>query len=66
MTKGSTLIGIEAVMGMLATGHPTDGMDEVTAIKILKPILIRVMGVGLTVKVQSRGVLNPILITSVL
>ena len=48
------------------TGHPADGMDEVSAIEIFEPVLIRVMGVGPTMEVSGRRVLNPVLIMSVL
>ena len=49
-----------------ATSHATDGMDEVAAVKILKPVLIRVVGVGTTIKVVRWRVLTTFLVASVL
>ena len=46
--------------------HPTDGMDKVSTIEVVEPILVRVMGIGAMVKIMSRGVLHSILVTSVL
>ena len=48
------------------TGHSAESMDKVLMIKIMEPILVWVMGVGLTVKVVSRGVLHVVPIMSVL
>ena len=66
MAKGGTLIRIQSVMRQLAMSHPTDGMNEVASVKILEPILIRIVGVGATIEFMSRGVLNSILVTSIL
>ena len=43
--------------------HPANRMDEVVVVKVFKPILIRVMGIGTTIEVVCRGVLNTVLIT---
>ena len=40
------------MMTQLAMGHPTDGMNKVSMVKVFKPILIRVMGVGMTIEVM--------------
>ena len=48
------------------TGHPTDGVDEITTVKIFKTVLIGIMGVGLTMKVKRGRVFNPVLIMSIL
>ena len=50
----------------LAAGHSTDGVNEVTTVEVFKPILIQVMSVGPMVEVGSGGVLDPVLITSIL
>ena len=66
MTKGGTLIRIQLVMRQLAMGHPTDGVNEVAMIQVFEPVLVRIMGIGATIKLVSRRVFNPILIMSVL
>ena len=65
-TKGGALIRVEMIAGKLATSHPTNGVDEVATIQIFEPVLIRVMGVGTTVKVIRRRILPTLLVTSVL
>ena len=52
--------------GKLATSHATDGVNKVAAVKVLKPVLIRVMGVGATVKVHCRRILLALLVVGVL
>ena len=53
VAEGDMLIGVELVLGQLAMRHSTDGMDEVMTVKVLEPILVRIMGVRATVKVVS-------------
>ena len=65
-TKGGTLVRIKMVTREFATGHTTDGVDEVAAVEIFKPVLIRVMGVGTTVEVVRRRVFPSFLVTGVL
>ena len=65
-TKSSALIRVQSVTSKLMTGHPTDGMNKVPAVKVFKPVLIQVVSVGSAVEVQSGRVLDPILVTSVL
>ena len=65
-TKGGTLIGIQMMTGKFMTSHPTNGVDEIVTVKVFKPVLIWIMGVGPTIEVQSRRVFDPILITSIL
>ena len=60
------MIRIQLVTSQLTTGHPTDGVDEISVIEIFKPVLVRVMSIGLTVKVSGRRVLDPVLVTSIL
>ena len=50
----------------LVMRHLTNSMDKVATVQVLKPILIRVMSVQATVEVVRRGVLDPVLITSIL
>ena len=52
MTKRGTLVRIQMVMTQLAMGHLTDGVNKVSMVKVFKPILIRVMGVGMTIEVM--------------
>ena len=66
VTKGSMLIGIQTMTGKFMTSHTTNGVDEIVMVKVFKPVLIWIMGVGLTIEVQSRRVFDPILIMSIL
>ena len=54
------------VVGELTTSHATDGMNEVATVKVLEPVLVRVVGVGMTVKVVSGGVFPTFLVTCIL
>ena len=65
-TKSGPLIRIQMMTHQLATCHPTNGMDKITTVQVFEPVLIGIMGVGLTVEFVGRGVFNPILVTSVL
>ena len=65
-TKSSALIRIEVVTSQLAVHHLTNGMDKIPMVKVLKPVLVRIVCVGAMVKLVRRRVLNPILIVSVL
>ena len=40
--------------------HPTDSMDEIPMVKILKAILIGIVGIGMVVELMSRGVSVPL------
>ena len=53
MTKGGALIGIKVMTSQLTTSYLTDGVDEISAIEIFKPILVRVMSVGAMVEIVS-------------
>ena len=66
MTKGCALVGIKVMTGQLTTGYPADSVNEITTVKVLKPVLIRIMGVGLMMEVGGGRVFNPIFITSIL
>ena len=66
LTEGGSLIGIKLMTSQFAPSHMTDGMDEVVTVKIFKTILIRIVGVGPTIEVQSGRVFHSILITSIL
>ena len=50
----------------LVTRHLTNGMDEILTVKVLKPILIGIVCVGMVVELMSGGIFHPILITSIL
>ena len=60
------LIRIQVMTSQLTAHHLTDGMDEVSMIKIFEPILIQIMGVGAKEEIMSQGVLNTVFIASVL
>ena len=49
-----------------ATGHPTDGMNEVAAVKVFKPVLIWVMCVRMMIEIKSRRIFDSILVASIL
>ena len=65
-TKCGALIRVQSVMGQLTPCHPTNGMNEVSSIEIFKTILVRVVGVGPMEEIMCRGVLDTILIMSIL
>ena len=48
------------------TGHAANGVDKVSAIKILEPVLVRVMSVGTMIEVIRRRVFTTFLVTSIL
>ena len=54
------------MMSQLVVRHSTNGMDEVTLVQVLKPILVQIVGVGTMVEVMSRRIFNSILIMSIL
>ena len=65
-TESRALIRVKVVASEFATGHTTDGMNEVVSIKVLEPVLIRVVGVGMAIEVHRRRVLLTLFVTSVL
>ena len=46
--------------------HLTNGMDKITAVEVLKPILVQVVSIRMTIEVMSRGVFYTVLVTSIL
>ena len=62
----SALVWVQLVMSQLTTGHPTDGMNEVSMIEIVKPILIRVVGVGVAIEIMNRRVFDSVLVMGIL
>ena len=52
--------------GEFVTSHTTNGVDEVAAVEVLEPVLIRVMGVGTTIEVVRRRIFMAFLITCIL
>ena len=66
MTKGSVLVRIETMVSQLATRHLTNRMDKILTVQILEPILVRIVHVGAAIEFMGQGVLNTILVTSVL
>ena len=65
-TEGGALIRIKVVAAKLATGDTTNGVDEVGPVKILEPVLVRIVGIGTTVEVVSRRVFPTLLVTCIL
>ena len=66
MVEGSVLVGIQMMMCQLAMCHPTDGMDKILTVQIFESILVRIVCVGVMVKLMSGGILNTILVMSIL
>ena len=64
--EGGMLIRIKSVTQQLTTRHSTNGMNEIPMVKIVEPIFIGVMGVGVAVEIMSGGVLHSVLVTSIL
>ena len=62
----SALIRVQVMTSEFATGHTTDRVDEVPTVKVLKPILVRVVSVGTMVEIHRQRVFNTVLITSIL
>ena len=65
-TEGGALIRIKVVATKFATGDPTYRMNKVGAIEVLKPVLVRVMGVGSTIEIVGRRIFPTFLITCIL
>ena len=65
-SKGSALVGIEVMTAEFAMSDPANRMNKVGPVKILKPVLIRVVGVGTTIEVVRRRVLPTFLVTCIL
>ena len=53
-------------MGQLMPCHPTNGVNEVLLIEIFETILVRVVGVGPMEEIMCRGVLDTVLVVSIL
>ena len=64
--EGGPLIGIQVMTAELATSHAADRMDEVRAVKVFKPVLVQVVGVGTMIEVVSRRVLPTLFVTCIL
>ena len=60
------MIQVEMVTTKFTMSHPADGMNEVLTVQIFEPILVRVMGVGTTIKVVRRRILLSLLVTCIL
>ena len=54
------------VTAQLSTRHTADGMDEIAAVQIFKPVLVQVVGIGMTVEIVGRRIFSTLLVTSVL
>ena len=65
-TECSTLVGVEMVTSKFTASYATDGMDEVAAEQIFKPVLIRVVGVRTTIEVVRGRVFATFFVTCIL
>ena len=65
-TKGGTLVQIQLVAGKFPASHPTDGVDEIVAVQVVEPILVRIVGVRTTIEVICWRILPTFLITCIL
>ena len=65
-TKGGTLVRVKTMTSQFAVHHPADSVNEVLMVEILKPILIRIVGIRAMVELVSQRVFDPIFVTSVL
>ena len=54
------------VTSEFSTRHPTDGVDEVAAIEIFKSVLVRIVGVGVTIEIVGRRILPTLFVTCIL
>ena len=66
MAEQSVLVRVQSMMSQFVTCHPTNGMNEVTTIQIVKPILVQIVHIGMTVEIMGGGILHTILVTSIL
>ena len=60
------MVRVKMVSTEFATCDSADRMDEVGAVKIFKPVLIRVVGVGSTIEIVGRRIFPTFLITCIL
>ena len=60
------MVWIKMVTGKLAASYTANCMDEITAVQILEPVLIRVVSVGTTIELVRRRVFPTFLIMSIL
>ena len=65
-TEGGMLVRVEVMTAEFVAGHTTNRVNEVGAVQIFEPILIRVVGVGTTIEVVGRRVLPTFLVTCIL
>ena len=65
-SKGGTLIWVEMVAAEFAMSHAANRVYEVGPVEILKPVLIRVVGVGTTVEIIGRRIFPTFLVTCIL
>ena len=64
--EGGALIGVKTVTSEFATSYMTNHVDKIPVVKVLEPVLVGIMGVGVTVEVHRQRILHTVLITSVL
>ena len=60
------MVRIKMMATKFATSDPTDRMDEIGAVEIFEPVLIRVVSVGPTVEVIGRRIFPTLLVTCIL
>ena len=64
--KLGTLIRVKTMASQLTARHPADGINEILAVEIFKPVLIWVRGVGATIEVMSQRIFDSVLVMSIL
>ena len=65
-TESRALVGIKVMATKLTTSDSADRVDEIGPIKIFKPVLVQVVGVGATVEVVSRRILPTFFVMCIL
>ena len=60
------LVWVKVVTTEFMTSDPADRVDKVGPVKVLKPVLVRVMSIGATIEIVGRRVFLTFLVTCVL
>ena len=60
------MIWVKMVTGELATGHTTDGVDEVATVEIFEPVLVQIVCIGVTIEIHCRRIFPTFLVTGIL
>ena len=66
VTKGSALVRVQMVTTELATSHTANHVDKVGPVKILEPVLVRIVSIGTAVEIVRRRIFTTLLVTCIL